>query len=160
MLWEWSTHLDYLGGAAHPWPGIEDNLKALEFPRGEYGTEKFHLYVSGDPSVNPQGTPCPKRKSLHVLNLVVAQKAALVALRAEAGALSRQGRKRADFFRAVAGGMGVSHQALAQHFEVNASAISHACLSPRAARPGVQRLKAALELLLSDPRMSKLWDGF
>ncbi len=59
LRWQWSTHRDLVGATADPW--VTPDAVAAALGRSRAGFEaSFHAYVSGDPSVNPAGTPPPE----------------------------------------------------------------------------------------------------
>jgi REP element-mobilizing transposase RayT len=56
LEWEWSTHLDVLGAVAPAWVDLRRIEGLMRFGRTPW-RERFHAYVSGDPSVQVAGTP-------------------------------------------------------------------------------------------------------
>jgi hypothetical protein len=54
----WSTHRDVMGAVVDPWVDAERLARALSVPLVGF-RERWHAYVSGDPSVHVNGTPSP-----------------------------------------------------------------------------------------------------
>jgi hypothetical protein len=87
-----STHRDVVGAVVDPWPDLEQLARWLEWPLAGLG-ERIHRYVSGDPSVDPLGTPAPRRfpKAEHPsLGLDRIARAAAAATRASVDRLLRR----------------------------------------------------------------------
>ncbi len=64
--WLWSTHRDVLGAVVDPW--VTGTRLAEALARDGPGfAASHHRYVSGDPSVDPTGTPAPTPLSLDAL---------------------------------------------------------------------------------------------
>jgi hypothetical protein len=63
LEWLWSTHRDVVGAVVDPWVTAESLARALGRHQDGF-VERFHAYVSGDPSVNVAGTrpPMPARE--------------------------------------------------------------------------------------------------
>jgi hypothetical protein len=124
ISWEWSTHRDYLGVVAYPWPRTWTQLQSLGFYKGPTGVEAFHRYVSADPTAHVLGTPPPVNPvSLkpNVLRLDDVCRAAEMITRAPQGAFQKKGRKRAQLMRLLAGPLGIPAVKVAEHFGVNRS---------------------------------------
>ncbi len=150
LEWEWSTHRDYLGAVADPWPRVDQTLRLLGFSPPREAVRLFHAYVSGDPSVDPRGTstPYPKIGSL-LMDLSSAQRAASLALRIENSSLVSRGRVRTMTIRALNHEFEISNLSLGQHFKVHPTALS------RGPELSAQELALgkAIRLILSDPRL-------
>jgi hypothetical protein len=54
--WEWSTHRDVLGLASPQWVDASELAEFWKIRAGFF-PERFHSYVSGDPSTRVSGTP-------------------------------------------------------------------------------------------------------
>jgi len=99
LEWLWSTHRDLVGAVADPWVTADSLARALG--RHEEGfIERFHAYVSGDPSVAVAGTrmPGPARAQpvpLEPLERIAA--AAVAATRGTFADLERKGATRRLF---------------------------------------------------------------
>ncbi|MCM0607096.1 MAG: hypothetical protein KA715_13485 [Xanthomonadaceae bacterium] len=65
LLWRWSTHRDWLGYVSQPIVSA-DAIHAMGFLKTR---EKFHHYVSADPSVDVAGTLLPKAPEVLALSL-------------------------------------------------------------------------------------------
>jgi REP element-mobilizing transposase RayT len=102
LEWEFSTHRDYLGATAQPWPDTANALTRMSHGVNYYGRASFHAYVSGDPSVHPAGTPPPIQAAqpAPVLNLIALARAFEVTHRLPHGATRRKSRARRQFARA------------------------------------------------------------
>ncbi|MBW2525462.1 MAG: hypothetical protein JRI23_14850 [Deltaproteobacteria bacterium] len=101
LAWPWSTHRDAVGAIADPWVTAAELARELGRPRD--GFEGWlHRYVSGDPTVAVQGTPCPKPappSSLTTFPLLDIAQAAAAATRAQPVDICRQGPTRDLFLR-------------------------------------------------------------
>jgi hypothetical protein len=58
LAWACSTHRGAVGAEVDPWVSADTLAEELEWPRLGF-EERFHAYVSGDPSVDVAGTPFP-----------------------------------------------------------------------------------------------------
>jgi hypothetical protein len=58
LAWLYSTHRGIAGAEVDPWVSPARLAAALGAPEAEF-PERLHAYVSGDPSVMPEGTPFP-----------------------------------------------------------------------------------------------------
>ena len=90
LEWEWSTHRDVVGAAADSWVDRGEmarlwDCSSLRLP------ERFHAYVSGDPSVKVAGTSLPARVAPERIAASLEQIGRAVM---QAGRLSEE-----DFFR-------------------------------------------------------------
>ncbi len=123
--WEWSTHRDYVGAIANPWPERERVFKLLTYPSGDRGLERFHCYISSDPSVSLVGTHLPRQAgdSVVLLNLSAAEKAAALALRIPATEIRRKGRTRHLVLGSIQNTFIIRKNKIAQHFGVHPSSI-------------------------------------
>jgi hypothetical protein len=58
LRWPFSTHRGVIGAIVDPW--VSEARLANALGRGQRGfARRFHAYVSGDPTVAPEGTPFP-----------------------------------------------------------------------------------------------------
>lgn len=73
LLWEWSTHWDYLGLIHDPWV---DRKYASQSINRTFSVEEFHRYVSSDPKTSLTGTPpitlSQQKRSLGVEDMLAA----------------------------------------------------------------------------------------
>ena len=153
MEWEWSTHRDYLGATANPWPNTSKILKKLEFGETKQAAHLFHSYVSGDPSVRIEGTPPPTAPAQpYIGDLVGAADASLSALRISHSILAEKGRGRALLMRTLAYQLGVPKYRVAELFGISPNSIE---------RPLAERIQEdlnlarSLALLMNDSRLRK-----
>jgi hypothetical protein len=58
LRWPWSTHRGVIGAEADPWADAGRLAEVLGRSRPGF-EERFHAYVSGDPTVAVSGTPLP-----------------------------------------------------------------------------------------------------
>lgn len=63
LSWPWSTHRELVGAVAHPWISASKIAHALGDTKRDFAN-RFHSYVSGDPSVSLSGTPFPTPPSV------------------------------------------------------------------------------------------------
>jgi len=99
LEWLWSTHRDVVGAVVDPWLTAEQLARALGRDADGF-VERFHAYVSGDPSVAVAGTrlPVPARaQAVTTEPLERIAKAAVVATRATFADLERKGATRRLF---------------------------------------------------------------
>jgi hypothetical protein len=66
LAYPWSTHRGVIGAEVDPWVTAERLAQALEYSPVGFA-ERFHAYVSGDPSVLPEGTPFPRKAAARVV---------------------------------------------------------------------------------------------
>ena len=59
LAWTWSTHRDVMGAICDPWVTAKRLAGVLGWPRGGF-RDRYHAYVSSDPSVDVRGTPPPR----------------------------------------------------------------------------------------------------
>lgn len=59
LAWPWSTHRDVMGAVCDPWVTAKRLTDVLGWPRGGF-RDRYHAYVSSDPSVDVRGTPPPR----------------------------------------------------------------------------------------------------
>ena len=151
--WEWSTHRDYLGAVAKPWPNTAVTLDRLGFGSSPRAQELFHSYVSGDPSVRVEGTPAPSLPKEPILvDVPSAAKAGASALRISQSDLAEKGRSRALLMRTFAYQLGAPKRRIAAFFDVAPQSIEPPSSS------GIQEdieLARSLSLILSDTRLRK-----
>ena len=57
--WNWSSYRDVMGAIADPWITADGLAHALRWRRQGF-RDRFHKYVSSDPSVDVRGTPPPR----------------------------------------------------------------------------------------------------
>jgi hypothetical protein len=81
IIWEWSTHRDYLGCVHRPWLKISLISKFFCDSQKDF-TATFHRYVSSDPSVSVTGSPVVRAyipgEPLHVSPDILLKAAAVV----------------------------------------------------------------------------------
>lgn len=99
LSWMWSTHRDVVGATVDPWVTGERLARALGDRRSDF-VERYHAYVSGDPTSAVGGTPLPRaagssRAALFGLGEIAAACAA--ALRLPIAATRRRGDARGLF---------------------------------------------------------------
>jgi hypothetical protein len=99
LAWMWSTHRDVIGATVDPWVTSRRLARALGDRRGDF-IERYHAYVSGDPTAAVAGTPLPRaapssRAALFGLGEIGAACAA--ALRVSIATLRMHGDARALF---------------------------------------------------------------
>lgn len=158
--WEWSTHREFLGAVANPWPETTRSLALMQFPRGETGIREFHHFVSADYSVNTAGTPPPdcikpgyKNRDAPVLltDFRDAESALAMVLRARKDVLRTKGTFRSLGLKAIAATFSVSNAEVGRQFNVHPTLLSQPYKDPRLLSNTVQ----ALRRTLSDPRFMK-----
>jgi hypothetical protein len=92
LEWLWSTHRDVVGAVADPWVTAESLAGALD--RHEKGfVERFHAYVSGDPSVAVAGTHMPGPARAQPVPLEPLERIAAAAVAATRGTFADLERK-------------------------------------------------------------------
>jgi REP element-mobilizing transposase RayT len=67
LEWEFSTHREALGLRLKLWPGIQSTLLSLGY-QSRKDLERFHEYVSSDPSTKVSGTNLPRTTGSHVVS--------------------------------------------------------------------------------------------
>jgi hypothetical protein len=149
LEWPWSTYRDIAGAIVDPWISANALAIVLGKPQARF-LERFHAYVSSDPSVNPRGTPAVSTKRpLEDCTLSLASGAALTATRSDADALCRRSRAR-HLFVLLARMIGMlDTQRLAAHARCSVSTVRRlsAAEAPELVRCGL--------LCLRDPRLSQ-----
>ncbi len=150
LEWYWSTYREFFGATANG----KGNLYTLAMALGERPEgflDRFHAYVSGDPSVAIQGTPCPRliapqRFAYKSIDEILAASAA--AWRIQPSSVRNRGKLRATFIH-------LAHQ---QGWERRSRLLGEICaVSSRAVRfvlsqPIPESVKPA-HLCLSDVRL-------
>ncbi len=149
LEWEFSTHRDYIGATAQPWPNVSRILTQLGFKADSQGCAKFHAYISGDPSVHPAGTPAPIKNTLNVgvADLGVLERAFAISQRVSTDATRTKGKCRNLFMRTL----------LSSPFELPAARIAKQIQVHRSSFRGLRaaptNLVLALILTATDARL-------
>jgi putative transposase len=150
LEWEWSTHRDYVGAVQSPWADLSLASEAWGL-RGARFVQRFHGYISADPSVRVEGTPAPyapyDEPAIAPLSCVV--RSTRLAMRLIPGRLGTSGRKVA---------VHLAHRLGRPRAEELAAAlgISRSWVFGLAAQKLSQDEEAALEAarrVLADPRL-------
>lgn len=150
LQWEWSTHLDYLGLIAAPWPAPHGHLEKLGF----YSKAQFHKYISADPTSAVTGTPLPREMTVpHYFDLEALASAAALLLRIDVESLWRRGPHRAGFGALLTGPFRIPVREVARALNLHPSS-----LSPRHRMITEEELRQARALvtILHDPRLRAL----
>lgn len=151
----YSTHRDLVGAVVDPWPDLHDVARWLRWPFHRLG-ERIHAYVSGDPSVDPLGTPPPRpfpAAELPSLGLDQIARAAAAATRATVEAITARTPTRKLFVQLARHAGWSSTQVLARACNVSGMSIRRL-----AADPDPVAL-AAGALCLGDPRLVRRFGG-
>ena len=93
LAWLWSTHREVFGAVVEPWVRATDLAAHLLDDRPRF-SDRWHRYVSADPSVDVSGSPPPRPATatdLPLLPLCDIWLAAAVALRLPPAEVSRRG---------------------------------------------------------------------
>ena len=151
--WEWSTHRDYLGATAQPWPDVDKALRKLGFGPGPAALSGFHQYISSDPSVAVGGTAIPqsvlsKPSPGYLADLKTGEIAAALALRSPSRSFSAKGAARTLVMGTLSRRFQIKKTTVAQHFGISRSALSKAATNHQQE----MSLAAAITILLSDGR--------
>lgn len=99
LAWPWSTHRDVMGTVVHPWVTVERAAAATGWSVRSF-RERFHRYVSADPSTAVAGTPLPRPAVLASVSrapIASVLAAALACTRAQPEAIRRAGAPRRVF---------------------------------------------------------------
>ena len=100
LEWVWSTHRDVVGAVIDPWVRAETIARMLGRSLDDFAPWQ-HAYISGDPSVQVDGTPPPleaRPSALSAFPLGAIAAAAGAAMRASAAEVRRRSPARALFF--------------------------------------------------------------
>ena len=155
LSWEWSTHRDYMGAVAAPWPRLSLALALLDFSDSPEGQEKFHKYVSADPSVHPLGSlpPWAPNPRPALLDLKACESAAEMVHRASTGYFRKRSPLRAELFSLLREDLRVPVTTVAEHFDVHWTAVRP--------RPWGERTPWTAPLLrvLADQRLRLPWQN-
>ena len=150
LMWEWSTYRDVMGAVVDPWITDKRLARMLRW-RIKGFRDRFHAYVSKDPSVDLRGTPPPRpaldstTTQFPIAELVVA---ASVASRKHPEAVRHRGVTR-DVFLHLARLQGWKDRRLLEQV----ADISRATLLRIHARPLDPGILYAGRLCLGDPRL-------
>lgn len=151
LEWEWSTHREYIGASALSWVDRKGVDEVFDYPSRLFG-ERFHHYVSSDPSVRVGGTLIPERVPPReiVASLSSVEWAVLQATRARSDSRHHPTPERRLMLLAAQrlGATGREH--LSEWVGIRPRAIQDVLRAPVSAREEVE-LKAVF-LLLSDRR--------
>jgi hypothetical protein len=152
LCWPWSTHRDAIGAIADPWVSPVQLARELGRSSHEFA-ERFHAYVSSDPSVCVTGTPLPQSAlpgavAEHPLATLI--EAAAAATRGVPADIQRRGATRTLFL-----------QLASQHGWRDTAQLAALCrISVRAVhkqrRAAVHAGLPAAQLCLGDPRLRVL----
>ncbi len=155
LLWEWSTHRDYVGSIAHSWPRGWENLPLIGIGNGPAAVREFHRYVSSDPTTNISGTPLPEqnKEPPAALRIDAVVKAAEIICRTPSGQFMQKGRYRARLMRLLSGPLNVPAATVADYFGVHRTS-SRPKETPQQKRIEDRWLKPLL-MTLEDPRLLK-----
>jgi hypothetical protein len=149
LAWYWSTHRDVLGATADPWVTFTKLRRYLP-PRLGADVERWHRYVSSDPSCHVAGTsmPAPAR-DVDVAERPLADvlRAAAAATRGSIDGHRRRGSMRTIFVRLAAAQGWDDPRRLAELCDTTPRAIADILRRPPP--PGL----AAARLSLGDPRL-------
>jgi REP element-mobilizing transposase RayT len=86
LEWEWSTHLEVVGASVPAWMNSEAIRHATEFVitrSRKPWRERFHEYVSGDPSVAIASTPYPRVQDRLIASYQELERGTLIATHAD-----------------------------------------------------------------------------
>ncbi len=153
--WEWSTHREYLGAVANPWVNLHEVVPTLGRPWTIWSEAefllRFHLYISGDPSVHPMGTWAPAIPQGSVsIDLKRVKTSAALVLRCHQDEPFRKGQLRARLVRVLSSGFELSRPKLAELFRIDRRSVSEN--GRKAWDIEDRRLFEALRTLQMDPR--------
>ena len=147
----WSTHRDVVGAVAEPWVDRSRLARAVGWPPGDF-LDRYHAFVSRDPSVAVDGEPLPMPaapSSSRAFPLEGIAIAAAAACRSPTSAIRRRGLAR-HLFVALAGDQGWSDaHRLATWIDASPHAVRRLLRTPVAATA----LHAA-RLCLGDHRLT------
>ncbi len=145
LEWAWSTHRDIVGASALPWvtePSLHPYFEWAE----ENFRQRFHAYVSSDPTVSVEGTRLPNPQSFACLDRMAL--AACASHLSQLAAITRRGRVRTTFCAlAVAGNAHI--RAIARRCELHPESVT------RAAVRCPPEWLAAAQLCLGDERLTR-----
>ena len=150
LMWDWSTYRDVMGAVVDPWVTDERLARMLRW-RVKGFRDRFHAYVTKDPSVDLRGTPPPRpapdssTTQFPIADLV---EAASVATRSPPEAVGRRGVTR-DLFLHLARLQGWKDRRLLE----KVAGIHRATLKRTYARPLDPGILNAGRLCLGDPRL-------
>lgn len=145
LAWPWSTHRDLVGAAASPWLTESRLAHYFEGPKATFA-QRFHAYVSADPSVAVDGTPFPHSQRHGELDAIAA--AACAAHRGSFADLRRRGPIRTTFCALAAAGNMPAHD-VARRCSMHPRSVT------RAAVRCPPEWLAAAQLCLGDERLTR-----
>ncbi len=162
LEWRWSTHRDVMGASADPWVSGRQIASLFRRHWTPAWAERWHSYVSADPSVSVTGTPPPSAPSAGVAStsglddatalggaaLPTIAHAALEATRLRPGALRRKTLARTLFLHLAREQGWRDARLLASRCSVHPNSVRRAW-----SRPPAAQAMHAVRLCLADRRL-------